>query len=73
MTELFHVIDEVAFKRIDIRLAGLLVRLADRCDGPIAVTQQDLAFELGSAEVISASCRIQKGVGWSGARVHFSE
>ena len=65
MTELFHVIDEVAFKRIDIRLAGLLVRLADRCDGPIAVTQQDLAFEWGSArEVISRQLQEFKKRGW---------
>lgn len=65
MTDLFHVIDEVAFKRIDIRLAGLLVRMEDRFDGPIAVTQQDLAFELGSArEVISRQLQEFKKRGW---------
>ncbi len=53
VTNLFKVIDEVAFSRIDIRLAQKLLDLAD-ADGRIALTHQQLASELGTArEVIS--------------------
>ena len=53
VTNLFHVIDEVAFARIDIRLAQKLVELAD-ADGQLDMTHQQLAAELGTArEVIS--------------------
>lgn len=53
VTNLFHVIDEVAFARIDIRLAHKLLELADT-DGRLDMTHQQLASELGTArEVIS--------------------
>lgn len=53
MNDLFHVIDEVAFGRIDIRLAARLLALAHGA-GEIRVTHQNLATELGTArEVIS--------------------
>ena len=53
MNDLFHVIDEVAFGRIDIRLAARLLTLA-RGESEIRVTHQNLATELGTArEVIS--------------------
>lgn len=53
VTNLFKIIDEVAFSRIDIRLAQRLLDLAD-ADGRVALTHQQLASELGTArEVIS--------------------
>jgi CRP/FNR family transcriptional regulator, anaerobic regulatory protein len=53
LLDLCHVVDEVAFGRIDVRLAARLLALADgRVE--IAVTHEDLARELGTArEVIS--------------------
>ena len=53
ITDLFRVIDEVAFGRIDVRLAGRLLSLASEGD-ELATTHQQLATELGTArEVIS--------------------
>ena len=53
VTNLFRIIDEVAFSRMDIRLAHKLVELSNGADS-VTVTQQQLAAELGSArEVIS--------------------
>lgn len=53
ITDLFLVIDEIAFRRMDIRLAQKLLELAD-VDGRIAATHRKLATELGTArEVVS--------------------
>ena len=53
VTNLFKIIDEVAFSRVDIRLAQRLLELADD-QGRVALTHQQLASELGTArEVIS--------------------
>ena len=53
VTELFRIIDQVAFARMDIRLAQRLLELSHGGSN-IAVTQQQLASELGTArEVIS--------------------
>lgn len=53
ITDLFRVIDEVAFGRIDVRLASRLLTLAITGD-ELATTHQQLATELGTArEVIS--------------------
>lgn len=53
ITDLFMVIEEVAFKRIDIRLAQRLLELKNKAD-IVQATHQKLAVELGSArEVIS--------------------
>jgi CRP/FNR family transcriptional regulator len=53
ITDLFRVIDDVAFGRIDVRLAGRLLALATEGDD-LATTHQQLATELGTArEVIS--------------------
>ncbi len=53
ITNLFKIIDEVAFSRMDIRLAQKLLDLAG-ADGRVAITHQQLASELGTArEVIS--------------------
>lgn len=52
-TDLFQIIDEVAFQRLDIRLAQKILQLAGDRD-TISATHQDLATELGTArEVVS--------------------
>lgn len=53
VTNLFHIIDDVVFARMDIRLAQKILDLAGGGDH-LLVTQQQLAAELGSArEVVS--------------------
>jgi CRP/FNR family transcriptional regulator len=64
LSDLFRVIDEVAFGRIDIRLAGRLVELVDD-EGTVRRTHQDLAVELGTArEVISRQLHEFHRRGW---------
>jgi len=53
ITELFQVVEDIAFQRIDVRLAERLVSLAAG-EKSIRITHQQLAIELGTArEVIS--------------------
>jgi CRP/FNR family transcriptional regulator, anaerobic regulatory protein len=53
MTDLFRVIDEIAFSRMDVRLAHKLVELSHGA-ATLAITQQQLASEIGTArEVVS--------------------
>lgn len=53
INDLFRVIDDVAFGRIDVRLAARLLALAGEADS-LAATHAQLATELGTArEVIS--------------------
>ncbi len=53
LLDLIHVVDEVAFGRIDVRLAARLLALGEGLV-EIAATHEDLARELGTArEVIS--------------------
>ena len=53
ITDLFHVIEEIAFQRLDIRLAQRLDELA-KGKSEVLATHQELAVELGTArEVIS--------------------
>jgi len=53
ITDLFAIIEEVAFQRMDIRLAQKLLAIAPEGDA-IRMTHQKLAAELGSArEVVS--------------------
>jgi len=64
MTDLFRVIDEVAFGRIDMRLAERLLTLA-RDSGEVHATHQQLAAELGTArEVISRQLTEFQRRGW---------
>ena len=64
ITNLFRVIEEVAFARIDIRLAEKLIELADET-GNLMMTHQQLAAELGSArEVISRQLKEFQRRGW---------
>ncbi len=64
ITDLFHVIEEVAFRRIDLRLAQKLVALAGP-DGTLHSTHASLATELGSVrEVISRQLQEFQRRGW---------
>ena len=42
ITDLFHVIEEIVFRRVDVRLAQKLLQLADS-DGTLQATHQSLA------------------------------
>ncbi len=64
ITDLLHVVEEVAFERIDKRLAQKLTELADP-EGRLSLTHQELAVELGSArEVISRHLKEFQRRGW---------
>ncbi len=65
ITELFHVINAIAFSRIDIRLAKKLCALAGP-EGEAEITQQQLATELGTVrEVITRQLLEFKRRGWT--------
>jgi CRP/FNR family transcriptional regulator len=67
ITDLFVVIEEVAFKRIDLRLAQKLLELG-RLSGHVHLTHHQLATELGSArEVISRQLHEFQRRGWVSA------
>lgn len=64
ITDLFLVIEEIAFQRLDIRLAQKLLDLA-RGTGRIRATHQQLAAELGTArEVVSRTLGEFQRRGW---------
>ena len=64
ITGLFQMIDEVAFQRLDVRLADKLLSLANT-DGTVMTTHQKLSVELGSArEVISRQLQEFQRRGW---------
>lgn len=64
ITDLFLIVDEVAFQRIDVRLAHKLLDLADG-GSEIATTHQKLSVELGTArEVISRQLQEFQRRGW---------
>lgn len=57
ITDLFETVEEVAFQRIDVRLAQKLIELAAG-NSMVYTTHQQLAVELGTArEVISRQLR----------------
>lgn len=64
VTDLCRVIDEVAFQRLDVRLAGRLLERAG--DGDVVeLTHQELAAELGTArEVVSRQVHELQRRGW---------
>jgi len=63
ITDLFFVIEELAFKRIDIRLAQKLLERVQ--DGQVKATHQQMAAELGTArEVISRQLQEFHRKGW---------
>ena len=64
ITDLFLVIEEIAFQRIDIRLAQKLLALA-RGTSQIKATHQQMAAELGTArEVVSRQLGEFQRRGW---------
>jgi CRP/FNR family transcriptional regulator len=64
ITDLLTVIEEVAFRRVDLRLAAKLLELAGSED-QVRATHQDLAVELGTArEVISRQLQEFQRRGW---------
>ena len=64
ITDLLHVVEEVAFERIDKRLAQKLLQRAD-VEGRLNATHQDLAVELGTArEVVSRHLKEFQRRGW---------
>lgn len=68
VTNLFRIIEDVVFSRIDVRLAQRLLELADR-QGHVDATHQQLANELGSArEVISRQMTEFHRRGWIAAQ-----
>lgn len=53
LSNVMEIVDEVAFRRMDIRVATLLLEKS-RGNNPISITHQEIAAELGSSrEVIS--------------------
>lgn len=66
MSDLFMVIEEIAFQRLDIRLAQKLIELS-RGAGQVRATHQQMAAELGTArEVISRQLGEFQRRGWIG-------
>lgn len=64
ITDLFRMIDEVAFQRLDVRLADKLVSLADS-NNVVKTTHQKLSVELGTArEVVSRQLQEFQRRGW---------
>jgi CRP/FNR family transcriptional regulator len=64
LASVMAVVDEVAFRRMDARVAALLLDRS-RAANPIAVTHQEIAAELGSSrEVISRILEDFAGRGW---------
>ncbi|MFT6445887.1 MULTISPECIES: Crp/Fnr family transcriptional regulator [Sulfitobacter] len=64
ITDLFLMIDEVAFQRVDVRLADKLIKLSSGTD-KVATTHQKLSVELGTArEVISRQLQEFQRRGW---------
>lgn len=63
LTDLFRIIEDVAFARVDLRLAHKLIELARA--GEVTATQQQLAAELGTArEVVSRTLGEFQRRGW---------
>ncbi|MBJ3775990.1 Crp/Fnr family transcriptional regulator [Acuticoccus mangrovi] len=63
ITDLFMLIDEIVFKKLDVRLAERLLELAT--DDTVKVTHQALGVELGTArEVISRTLADFQRRGW---------
>jgi len=64
ITDLFLMIDEVAFQKLDVRLADKLIKLAGE-QRTVATTHQKLSVELGTArEVVSRQLQEFQRRGW---------
>lgn len=67
LASVMSVVDEVAFKRLDVRVAALLSRRAAEAN-PVRTTHQEIADELGSArEAVSRVLEDLAGRGWIAA------
>jgi CRP/FNR family transcriptional regulator len=67
ITDILHLVEDVAFERMDRRLAEKLLEREARAGG-LRITHQDLAAELGSArEVISRQLKEFQRRGWIAA------
>ncbi len=63
ITDLFTLIDDIVFQRMDVRLAARLLELAE--DGVVRATHQVLGTELGTArEVVSRTLSDFQRRGW---------
>ena len=63
LSSVMMIVDEIAFRRMDARVASLLLERVQTCN-PIAVTHQEIAAELGSSrEVISRILESFAGAG----------
>jgi CRP/FNR family transcriptional regulator, anaerobic regulatory protein len=63
MQSMMHLLEKVAFQRVEARLAAWLLSRAE--GGPIAATQQDIASGIGSArEVVSRRLDALAKQGW---------
>jgi CRP/FNR family transcriptional regulator len=68
LASVMSIVDEVAFRRMDVRVAGLLLERSRR-GNPIKVTHQEIAAELGSSrEVISRLLEDFSERGWVSVR-----
>lgn len=64
LAELMLLVEEVAFKRVDVRLARCLLRLQDG-SATVPLTHRELAIELGTArEVVSRQLKEFERRGW---------
>lgn len=64
VNDLLEVVDDVAFKRLDVRLAHKLLELSNE-EGEVITTHQKMSIELGSArEVISRQLQFFQQQGW---------
>jgi CRP/FNR family transcriptional regulator len=53
LADVIATVEEIAFRRVDIRIAEFLIRLAEKQEH-IVITHQEIAYELGTArEVVS--------------------
>lgn len=65
ISDLILLVEEVAFRRVDLRLARLLVRQAGGQGGVVELTHEQLGAELGTArEVISRQLKEFERRGW---------
>jgi CRP/FNR family transcriptional regulator len=69
LSDLIHRVEDVAFGRVDARLARLLVGRSESGGGRISATHQQLASELGTArEVVSRQLKLFEKKGWIAVR-----
>lgn len=65
LSDLIRRVEDVAFGRVDARLARMLVERCGREPGSITATHQQLASELGTArEVVSRQLKVFEKNGW---------